>query len=231
MWAPLIRPAEIPGLQKNRGPMLLTIIYCRARIYAVYFYLVFYKLKFIKKVDELEEIYIKNEYRPLLELAEEERSLAVDLLNDVKEKFGGGETTGRCHTNREEKSFNHRLMPANKENFDFSPVSVTDIDIDGNPIEKIDNSHIYDNNLYDSESESDSYPAEYEEEYEDEDEENYFEPALVAPEENEEIRPEEIIVNDVYGFEITQEECPNNKVNKITFLQSSQKPFVTYNLG
>ena len=165
-----------------------------------------------EQVDELEDIYTKNEYRPLLQMAEEERSKAVDLLNDVKEKFGGGETTGRCHSNREEKTFNHRLMPANKENFDFSPVSVTDIDSDGNPIEKIDNSHIYDNNLYDSESDSEIYPDEYDE-Y-DENEDGYLEPPLVAPDENDEIRPEEILDNkeDLYGFEISDAQCPADKV-------------------
>ena len=53
-----------------------------------------------RQVGILEQIYLQNPYKPLLELAEAERTESVNLLNNIKERFGGGETTGRCHGNR-----------------------------------------------------------------------------------------------------------------------------------
>ena len=95
-----------------------------------------------RQVDALKQIYIHNEYKPLLAMAEEERGESVNLLNEVKERFGGGETTGRCHGDREPKDFSqHRLQPATHGNFDFLPGDISKIDSEG---ELIDNSHIYD---------------------------------------------------------------------------------------
>ena len=54
-----------------------------------------------REVQELQQIYASNVYLPLLNSAEAERDEAVDLLNVVKERFGGGETTGRCHSNHQ----------------------------------------------------------------------------------------------------------------------------------
>lgn len=143
-------------------------------------------------VATLEQIYIHNDYKPLLQMAEAERTESVALLNKVKEHFGGGETTGRCHGDREPKDFSkHRLQPATVGNFDFIPGDISKIDSDGNEIGHIDNSHIYDEG-YDQYETSDTYEisdrystGQYEPNEYDDEEEEVVDPPLVPPETNE----------------------------------------------
>ena len=143
-----------------------------------------------ENVDTLEEIYTNNQYKPLLEMASDERTNSVNLLNNVKERFGGGESTGRCHGDRDPKDYSkHRLQPADEDNFEFTPGDISTIDADGNTLGHIDNSHIYDEyDQYDPESQSSSRyaPDTYESnEYDDEEGDDVVNPPLVVPEYNE----------------------------------------------
>ena len=108
-------------------------------------------------VDHLEEIVINNPYEPLKDKAQEEFDHAAALLENVKERFGGTQRTGRCNTARAPVDYSvHRYDPANSENFAFTPGDIDTIDIDGQPIsqdtyyhpdysppEPVDNSHIF----------------------------------------------------------------------------------------
>ena len=108
-------------------------------------------------VDHLEQIVINNPYEPLKDKAQEEFDAAATLLENVKERFGGTQRTGRCNTHRSPVDYSrHRYEPANSENFKFTPGDIDTIDIDGqplaqdtyyhpdySPLEPVDNSHIF----------------------------------------------------------------------------------------
>ncbi|CBY32737.1 unnamed protein product [Oikopleura dioica] len=116
-----------------------------------------------REVQELQQIYASNVYLPLLNSAEAERDEAVDLLNVVKERFGGGETTGRCHSNHQPRDFySDRLHPATKDNYKFTPGDINAIDSDGTyrpaPVEDLD----YETLEYDA---SDDYSDDFEDDY------------------------------------------------------------------
>ena len=147
-------------------------------------------------VSKLEQIVIDNPYEPMNEKATEEYNEAAALLENVKERFGGGERKGRCHSNRAYKMYD-RLQPATKDNFDFQPGDINRLDSNGNRIPDdewaesqktfgpdchIDNSHLTDSGLenfdetLDNPSEdSDDYVEKSYEDYDD-DEDDYEEP-------------------------------------------------------
>ena len=108
-------------------------------------------------VDKLEQIVLDNPYEPLKAKAQLEFDAAAQLLEEVKERFGGTQRTGRCNTARTPVDYSkHRYEPATSDNFDFTPGDINKIDIDGKPLEAeayyhpdytapepVDNSHIF----------------------------------------------------------------------------------------
>ena len=108
-------------------------------------------------VDKLEQIVFDNPYEPFKAKAQDEYDAAAALLENVKERFGGTQRTGRCNTARTPVDYSkHRLEAANSENFKFTPGDIESIDIEGRPItqetyyhpdyvppEPVDNSHIF----------------------------------------------------------------------------------------
>ena len=143
----------------------------------------------------LEQIIVTNPYAPMLVDANKEYDQSVALLENVKQRFGGSERQGRCHSNRSYKDYSStRQHPATRENFNFIPGDISSIDQYGNPIPKsdmmngddpfnckVDNSHIFDDDQGDLTQMPDPEPEPVEEdlesnEYEDEDyEEEYYE--------------------------------------------------------
>ena len=138
---------------------------------------------------KLEQIVVENPYEPMNEKATDEYNEAAALLENVKERFGGGERKGRCHSNRAYKMYD-RLEPATKDNFDFQPGDINRLDSDGNRIPDdewaaaqdfgpdchVDNSHLTDSGLENfdesdpNESDEEDYDDDYEKMYDYEDE-------------------------------------------------------------
>ena len=92
-----------------------------------------------EQVTELANIDVEpSPYDPLQVDADLEKSKAVLLLNRVKEAFGGGADSGRCFADDTPKKYSDlRLNAANRDNFDFKPIDISNEDL------PIDNSHIW----------------------------------------------------------------------------------------
>ena len=74
----------------------------------------------------LEQIIVTNPYAPMLVDANKEYDQSVALLENVKQRFGGSERQGRCHSNRSYKDYSStRQHPATRDNFDFIPGDIS----------------------------------------------------------------------------------------------------------